>query len=63
MKNAEREYLLVSDRPLAIIALSESTVESGDHQRTTWRQQLIGYIQSPTKCDLDSQKGTFSTVC
>lgn len=48
-------YLLVGDRPLAIILLSESTVESGDHQRTTWRQQLVGYIQTPTNCDLDGQ--------
>lgn len=62
-KNHKCDYLFVCDCPLAIIPLSESTVESGDHQRTTWRQQLVGYIQSSTNCDLHSQKRTFSTVC
>lgn len=52
--NEKPGYLLVCHCPLAVFPLFESTVQSGDHERTAWRQQLVGHIHTTSNGDLDS---------
>lgn len=54
--------LLVRHSPLSVLLLFEGTVQSGDHQRTTWRQQLIGHIHAAANGDLDNQKADMTAV-
>lgn len=47
-----RRHLLVCDRPLSAVPLSEGAVQPGDHQGTAWRQQLVGDVHTTSNGDL-----------